>query len=107
MKVSRFWLYAFVVLLLNSAYLWPFAEPTLFYLGNLVLHMLLGLLLAAACLWYLLKHFKSLSLTTRLGLVLFLISAVPGIVLMKVGGMRPNHWLLQTHIAMAIPAAIV
>jgi len=43
----------------------------------------------------------------RLGLILFLLSAVPGIVLMKVGGMRPNRWLLHTHIAMAIPAAIV
>jgi len=107
MKVGRSWLYAFVLLVLNSAYLWPFAEPTLFYLGNLVLHMLLGLILAAACLVYLLRRFKSLSFAMRLGLILFLLSAVPGIVLMKVGGMRPNRWLLQTHIAIAIPAAIV
>jgi len=107
MRVSKLWLYAFVVLLLNSAYLWPFAEPTLFYLGNLVLHMVLGLILAAACLVYLFRQFKSLSFAMRLGLILFLLSAVPGIVLMKVGGMRPNRWLLHTHIAMAIPAAIV
>jgi len=107
MKVGRSWLYAFVLLVLNSAYLWPFAEPTLFYLGNLVLHMLLGVILAAACLVYLFRQFKSLSFAMRLGLILFLLSAVPGIVLMKVGGMRPNRWLLHTHIAMAIPAAIV
>jgi len=107
MKVGRVWLYSFVVLILNSAYLWPLAEPTLFYLGNLVLHMLLGLVLAAACLVYLLRNVKSLSLTTRLGLILFLLSAVPGLVLMKVGGTRPNRWLLHTHIATAIPAAIV
>jgi len=107
MKVGRSWLYAFVLLVLNSAYLWPFAEPTLFYLGNLVLHMLLGLILAAACLVYLLRRFKSLSFAMRLGLILFLLSALPGIVLMKVGGMRPNRWLLHTHIAIAIPAAIV
>ena len=105
MKVGRFWIYAFVVLLLNSAYLWPLAEPTLFYLSNLVLHMLLGVVLAAACLFYLLRQFKSLSFTTRLGLILFLLSAVPAMVLMKVGGMRPNLWLLHTHIAIAIPAA--
>jgi tetratricopeptide (TPR) repeat protein len=107
MKVSKFWLYAFVLLVLNSAYLWPFAEPTLLYLGNLILHMLLGLILTAACLVYLFRHFKSLSFAMRLGLILFLLSAVPGIVLMKVGGMRPNRWLLHTHIAIAIPAAIV
>src|SRR5262245_46674263 len=103
MKVGRSWQYAFVLLLLNSAYLWPLADPTLFYLGNLVLHMLLGLILATACLIYLFRHFKSLSFAMRLGLILFLLSAVPGIVLMKVGGLRPNRWLLHTHIAMAIP----
>jgi hypothetical protein len=107
MRVSKFWLYAFVVLLLNSAYLWPFAEPTLFYLGNLILHMLLGLVLAGAALVYLFRHFKSLSFLMRLGLILFLLSTVPAMVLMKVGGMRPNRWLLHTHIAMAIPAAIL
>ena len=99
MKVSKFWLYAFVLLLLNSAYLWPFADPTLFYLGNLVLHMLLGLLLTAACLVYLFRHFKSLSFAIRLGLILLLLSALPGIVLLKVGGMRPNRWLLHTPVS--------
>ena len=42
MKPSRFLWFGVLILILNSAYLWPFAEPTLFYLGNLVLHLLLG-----------------------------------------------------------------
>ena len=45
MKVGKLWAYAFVILLLNSAYLWPLAEPTMAYMSNLVLHMLLGLAL--------------------------------------------------------------
>jgi len=107
MRVSKFWVFSFVALLLNSAYLWPLAEPTLLYLGNLALHMLLGVGLATVFFIYLLRNFKHLSLGMRLGLVLFLLSAVPGVVLMKVGGMRPNRWLLHTHIAIAIPAAVV
>src|SRR5262245_32893160 len=107
MRVSKFWLFSFVALLLNSAYLWPLAEPTLLYLGNLALHMLLGVGLAAVFFLYLLRNFRNLSLGMRIGLALFLLSAVPGIVLLKVGGMRPNRWLLHTHIAIAIPAAVV
>ncbi|MBM3800701.1 MAG: tetratricopeptide repeat protein [Acidimicrobiia bacterium] len=107
MKVGKLWLYAFVALLLNSAYLWPLAEPSLLYLGNLVAHMVLGLVLAAACLAYVLRHFKSMPLAMRVGLVLFLLSALPGMALMKVGAMQPTRWLLHIHIAMAIPAAVV
>ncbi len=67
MKVGKLWAYAFVVLLLNSAYLWPLAEPTIVYMGNLVLHMLLGLVLTIAAGLYLLKHFRTLSTFGALG----------------------------------------
>ena len=107
MKVGKLWLYAFVLRLLYSAVLRLFAEPTLLYLGNLVLHMLLGLrsrrLPSSTC--------SDVSNPCRSpcawGLILFLLSALPAMVLMKVGGMRPNRWLLHMHIAMAIPAAIL
>src|SRR5258706_16142861 len=36
----------FVVLLLNTAYITAFASPTIFYMGNVLLHLLLGLVLA-------------------------------------------------------------
>ena len=32
---------AFFVLLLNSGYLYAFADPTLFYFGNIALHVML------------------------------------------------------------------
>lgn len=107
MKTGKPCVYAFIFLLLNSAYLWPLAEPTVFYMANLVLHMLVGVFLTGAGLVYLLRNFRTLSASLKWGLFLFLLSAVPGLVLMKIGGMRPNRWLLHTHIALAIPAAIV
>ena len=107
MKLSKLWAYAFVILLLNSAYLWPLAEPTVAYMSNLVLHMLLGLALVVAAGLYLLKHFRTLSTLARWGLGLFLCSALPALVLMKIGAMRPNRWLLHLHIALAIPAAVL
>ena len=32
----------FLLLILNSAYLWAFASPTVFYMGNVLLHVALG-----------------------------------------------------------------
>ena len=34
---------SFVVLLLNTAYVWAFASPTIFYVTNVLLHLALGL----------------------------------------------------------------
>ncbi|HEX2521115.1 MAG TPA: multiheme c-type cytochrome, partial [Terriglobia bacterium] len=107
MKLGKLWAYAFVILLLNSAYLWPLAEPTVAYMSNLVLHMLLGLALAVAAALYLWKHFGTLSRVARWGFLLFLCSALPAVILMKIGAMRPNRWLLHLHIALAIPAAVL
>jgi tetratricopeptide (TPR) repeat protein len=44
---------AFLVLLLNSAYLWAFADPTLWYYAQVAVHPLLGIALAAAAGWLL------------------------------------------------------
>src|SRR5258706_503240 len=33
---------SFVVLLLNTAYVWAFASPTIFYITNVLLHLFLG-----------------------------------------------------------------
>ena len=38
----------FVVLLVNTAYIAAFASPTIFYMGNVLAHLVLGLVLAVA-----------------------------------------------------------
>jgi len=90
-----------LILILNSAYLWPLAEPTLFYLGNLIIHLLLGSLLTIFIIYYLWRNFPSLSGLSRAGLILFLVSSIPAFVLMKIGALTPYRWILKTHIAIA------
>ena len=107
MDKPRIYILAFLLLLLNTAYLWPLAEPTLFYMSNLVLHMGLGILLTFAALRYFLRNRAMLPPAARCGLLLFLLSAVPGFVIMKVGGLRPYRWILQLHIALALLAVFV
>src|SRR5207247_2910886 len=107
MKPPKIYIFAFLLLLLNSAYLWPLADPTLFYMSNLVLHMGLGTLLAAVAVRYLSRNFTTLAGWLRWGLLLFLLCAVPGFALMILGGLRPYRWILHLHIALALLAVFV
>ena len=42
---TKLLLLGFLILLINSAYLISFGEPTLFYIGNVLLHIVLGVAL--------------------------------------------------------------
>ncbi|PYV83220.1 MAG: hypothetical protein DMG05_26535, partial [Acidobacteria bacterium] len=107
MKPPKIYIFAFLLLLLNSAYLWPLADPTLFYMSNLVLHMGLGTLLAAVAVRYLSRNFAILAGWLRWGFLFFLLSAVPGFALMILGGLRPYRWILHLHIALALLSVFV
>ena len=107
MKPSRFLWFGVLILILNSAYLWPFAEPTLFYLSNLVLHLLLGSILTLFIIYYLWRNFSNLSGLSRAGLILFLASSIPAFVLMKIGALTPYRWILKTHIAIAVVSVLL
>ncbi len=93
------------LLTLNSAYLVSFGSPNLFYIGNVLLHISLGLVLTITSVLLLIhwwpiysrKHFGF----WRFGHLLLVIAIVSGVWLMIVGGTRPNRWLLLTHIITA------
>ena len=92
------------LLTLNSAYLVSFGSPNLFYIGNVLLHISLGLVLTITSVlllihWWptIVKHFGF----WRFGHLLLVIAIVSGVWLMIVGGTRPNRWLLLTHIITA------
>jgi len=74
---------------------------------NVLLHMGLGILLTVVALRYLLTSRTVLPPVARRGLVLFLLAAVPGLVIIKLGGLRPYRWILQLHIALALLAVFV
>ena len=88
----------FLILLLNSAYLFSFGEPTLFYIFNVLLHVGLGIVLILPFGIYSYKQFRRISTPGRVGIIGIAIGIVTGGYLMIVGATTPYRWLLITHI---------
>ncbi len=91
-------LIAFLILLLNSAYLFSFGEPTLFYILNVLVHVGLGIVLLIPFCIYLYKHYKKLTNVGKVGVSWLIIGIISGGYLMIVGAITPFRWLLITHI---------
>ena len=88
----------FLILLLNSAYLFSFGEPTLFYIFNVLLHVGLGIVLILPFGIYTYKQFRRISTLGRVGVIGIAVGIVTGGYLMIVGATTPYRWLLITHI---------
>jgi tetratricopeptide (TPR) repeat protein len=87
-----------VLLLINTAYIAAFASPTIFYMGNVVLHLALGVALAIVLLWFIRRIPVAGSV--------FLIAALAGVFLAVRGNTMPHRWVLQAHIAVAALALL-
>jgi tetratricopeptide (TPR) repeat protein len=94
-KMTRWTGIALLALLVNSAYLAAFASPTIFYMGNVLLHLALGLAALAGYVWLLVSEPKLR--TTAAGFLL--IGATLGIYLMCAGNTIPHRWAFWSHIA--------
>jgi tetratricopeptide (TPR) repeat protein len=100
MKLTRWIAVLFLVLLVNTAYLAAFATPSIFYMGNVLLHLVLGVALAIAAA-VLLRRRPDLRNGMTLALALFGISLAAGLWLTVAGNVLANRWILWTHIASA------
>lgn len=87
----------FLLLIVNSAYLWAFPDPNVFYVSNIVAHIVGGALVVAG-LMALRDYRRALA---PLALVL-----VSGVALAKMGAIRPNQWLVWVHIATGLVAVV-
>ena len=96
--MRKFSLAAFLILLLNSAYLFSFGEPTLFYIFNVLLHIGLGIILILPFCIYAYKQFKRISKLGQIGIIGIAVGIISGGYLMIVGATTPYRWLLITHI---------
>lgn len=98
----KFWtktlFFGFLALLINSAYLFSFGEPTVFYIANVLAHILLGVGVAVLFMGYLRRHFAGMSRAGKGGVIFLSVGGVSGIYLMIVGATTPNRWLLVIHI---------
>ena len=83
----------FIVLLVNTAYISAFASPTIFYMGNVLLHFVLGVALTVALL-FLLRQFP-------VAAGFFLAASALGLFLAIRGNTLDHRWALVAHIVAA------
>lgn len=86
----------FLVLLFNTAYVASFPTATVFYMGNVLLHLGLGVVLALAAVQVARKAGTVSGAPVALGF--FALSFVFGSVLVYVYNTRANSWILWSHI---------
>src|SRR5229473_3321629 len=86
-----------LLLVLNSAYIAAFAFPTIFYMGNVLLHVVLGIVTAVLFGWYIAKHREFY----RANLGLLAVAAVLGVWLTYSGATTQNRWLVIMHVVFA------
>ena len=96
--MRKFIISVFLLLLLNSAYLFSFGEPTLFYISNILLHLVLGILLVIPFSVYLYKTLKRITSLGRVSVICIIVGIVTGVCLMIVGATTPYRWILYLHI---------
>jgi tetratricopeptide (TPR) repeat protein len=97
-KLGRYAGILLVLLLINTAYIAAFASPTIFYMGNVVLHLALGVALGIMLLWLIRRMPWAGSI--------FLIAALAGVFLAVFGNTTPHRWVLEAHIAVAALALL-
>src|SRR6266850_622758 len=88
-----------LALLLNTAYITSFSSPTIPYMSNVLLHLVLGVVLAAGAVWLIVKG--ALVREIPAALLLFLSAAAMGLFLAVGGNITETRWVLFAHIVTA------
>ena len=97
----EYWIGAlFLVLLVNTGYIAAFSSATVFYMTNVLGHLVLGAVLAIALLFILRK--TGLPAGAPIAVGFLLISFVFGAVLAYAGNVHDNSWILWSHIVAAV-----
>ena len=96
---------AFLLLLVNTAYIWAFASATIFYMGNVLVHVVLG---AAVTVGFLYLWMRDRAVARGMGAALGLlaVSAALGFFLTYAGALMPNKPFLWAHIFAGIAGLI-
>ena len=87
----------FLVLLINTAYIAAFASPTIFYMGNVLLHLGLGVALSIAAVWAIVKDVE-LRRGVAMALPLFALAVLAAAYLVIAGNLREHQWALLAHV---------
>jgi Tfp pilus assembly protein PilF len=95
-----------ILLIVNASYLAAFAEPSLLYVSNVLLHVGLGLVLLVAALPFAVRALRGVSAPERRSRLIILgflaACALTGITLVVVGNPSPMRPVLVAHIAAGV-----
>ena len=91
--------FALLVLIVNSAYLAAFAQPSVFYMGNVLLHLGLGVALMVLALLGARRY------PWECGA--FLLAGLPALYLAVRGNTMDHRWALWSHIGLAVVAVVL
>jgi Flp pilus assembly protein TadD len=89
-----------IVLLVNTGYIAAFASPTIFYMTNVLAHLVLGIVLAVGFA-VLLARQRALRRPLGAAAVLFAIAVAFALYLVMFGNIHEHKWALQAHIVAA------
>src|SRR5262245_5821242 len=103
----RVLLILFGALLLNSAYLAAWPSPSLFFYGNVALHVVLGVATVLFAVPLMIRRSQRLAGPVRAATMLLLASGGVGVWLAAVGASRAHERVLNTHGALAAMGVIV
>lgn len=99
-------LLACALYLFSAAYLGGSADPSLFYMGNVLFHVLGGIALSVALAWCFGRIWKSQDLAGRVLLAATALGVLLGLILSWTGATRDFTPLLYAHIVVATAAAV-
>src|ERR1700722_16580468 len=88
----------FIFLLVNSGYIAAYPAPSLFYMGNVVAHLAVGLLLMVAALWAVKRYPRESGAFLAAGLV--------AVFLVLQGNTLDHRSILWVHIWLGVAAAV-
>ena len=92
-----------ILLVFNAGYIWAFASPTIFYMGNVLAHLVIGLVFLVSGVLLLARDTDlRRRLPIRLSAVAMLAAFAFGSYLVYEGNLREMRWALQAHIAASI-----
>jgi Tfp pilus assembly protein PilF len=100
---SRLTAVVLFIFLLNTGYIAGFATPSVFYMGNVVLHVALGLAIAVALIYL----FRRLPPVLMAAAGLFFVAALAGAWLTYAGATRDHRWIVSLHIAFGCAAVVL
>lgn len=106
MRLKHWVAAASAVLVLNTAYISAVSTPSIFYMANVLLHLVLGVAAAAGFAFLLRKDARLRREAGWGAMVLLALSAITGLTLAWVGNVRSNRWVLWAHIALGVAGVV-